>query len=1312
LVKICFMKKYILLTLFSVLSICVSLGQGCAEFFYSQSEYCSSDFNSYPEISGGTLMNVFEKYSDEGINFDPSTGEIYIYASIPGTYTLVAQIETDQCGIEDIEFVITINESPNLELLNDIYSYCEGDSILLSVYADPNASIFWDFNGIILSTSEYLMISNASIDNVGDYIVTASLGGCENYQQFFIEVTTILISQTTTNATCQTCSDGSISVSVSGGAQPYTYLWSGPNGFSTNIQNIINLLPGSYQLTVTDTFGCNSVKSVVVSFDNNCNISASVTSANATCSGICDGAASVSPIGGAAPFTYSWSNGSTSPSISNLCAGVYFVTITDTLNCTAQDSVIISESSTILISPTTTNATCQTCSDGSISVSVSGGAQPYTFLWSGPTGFSTNIQNIINLLPGSYQLTVTDTFGCNSVKSVVVSFDNNCNISASVTSANATCSGICDGAASVSPIGGAAPFTYSWSNGSTSPSISNLCAGVYFVTITDTLNCTAQDSVIISESQTITLSVSSADATCFNSATGSATVTATGGAGGYSYVWNTTPPQNTPTAIGLKAGTYLVTVTDSSACDAVAEVTIGQPTDISIFINRTNTSCETCTDGSIAVALNGGFGPYTYAWSNGDTTSTLNGLSVGSYTVMVTDANGCLRSSAVNISVICNLVADVPPVIYLDCAEKCNGVIELGITGGIPPYDITWNNGRTGPYLESLCVGTYVATIIDALGCKTTYSQTFLELPGTTLEVYTTPSECKKSKGTAIVEASGLGPFTYLWTNGIKTEKAENLAAGIYMVTVTDSKGCNSFAIATISDINAPNVSMASITDNSCFGQENGAININVSGGAQPYTYLWSNGETTRNISNLPSGPYEVRVMGGDSCVAMRSYMVDSPNKIEIQEAVTEASCGVADGAVITTVSGGSGNYTYSWSTGQTTSGLSAVPAGIYTLTVTDNTNCQRSKNIAVGEQGGPQISITSIIGSTCNQANGSAFIEVTGGTPGYSYNWSNGSASEELVDVEAGVYHLFVKDQGGCKDFESIEIPAGVPSMVSACILVTVDTLTGMNQIIWEKDESVDIAYYNIYRESSVPNIFFKIASFNSDSLSVFTDSVANPATRSWRYKIGAVDLCGNESEHSLRHKTIHLSINRGLNGAYNLIWDKYEGFEFSNFYIYRMADGNEQLLDSLPGNETSYTDLNPPAGDVFYQIEVMHPEGCEATRAVNHNSARSNRSTATAPGGEDVSVIENAAGISVLNVYPNPVKNKLNIAARIEAGLSAHIYLMDLHGRACFQEQVKSETGLISVTYDTTSLAPGVYFVRMVTDKGIMNKKVVIAH
>jgi trimeric autotransporter adhesin len=234
---------------------------------------------------------------------------------------------------------------------------------------------------------------------------------------------------------------------------------------------------------------------------------------------------------------------------------------------------------------------------------------------------------------------------------------------------------------------------------------------------------------------------------------------------------------------------------------------------------------------------------------------------------------------------------------------------------------------------------------------------------------------------------------------------------------------------------------------------------------------------------------------------------------------------------------------------------------------------------------------------------------------------------------------------------------------------------------------------------------------------MSEFTDPVANPMIRSWKYKISAVDNCGNESEHSSRHKTLHLTINKGLGSSINLIWSHHEGFALDTYHIIRYVNGAEQRIDSISSEDNTYTDLTPPAGDLFYQIEVRHPSGCEATRAKNYNSSRSNVSSKAPNEGSgggnypDPGSVGTHAGIRSLQLYPNPAKDNLNIIIEKEDRLSAEIMIYDLHGRLVYQTSSAADSGFVHENVNIANFSSGVYQFRIVTEKGVMNRKVVIS-
>ncbi|UCG28539.1 MAG: T9SS type A sorting domain-containing protein, partial [Bacteroidales bacterium] len=255
-------------------------------------------------------------------------------------------------------------------------------------------------------------------------------------------------------------------------------------------------------------------------------------------------------------------------------------------------------------------------------------------------------------------------------------------------------------------------------------------------------------------------------------------------------------------------------------------------------------------------------------------------------------------------------------------------------------------------------------------------------------------------------------------------------------------------------------------------------------------------------------------------------------------------------------------------------------------------------------------------------------------------------------------------------------------------------------------------IAYYNIYRETSQKGVYQQIGSRNVDSLSIFVDSVADPTIRSWKYKISAVDVCGNESELSDHHKTIHLTMNVGIGNTVNLIWDHYEGFVVNQYRImrYSTAAGWERL-DSLSSDNTSYTDMDPPDDeDLFYMIEVDHPGGgCTATesKASTYNTVRSNRVKTTKAQSTGIS---NLPADYYLNIYPNPAGERITIEiGKVDLG-NVLVEMIDINGQICYQKELYPAANYMKDVVGLNSMPKGFYILRIRFDNNTLFRKVII--
>ena len=502
--------------------------------------------------------------------------------------------------------------------------------------------------------------------------------------------------------------------------------------------------------------------------------------------------------------------------------------------------------------------------------------------------------------------------------------------------------------------------------------------------------------------------------------------------------------------------------------------------------------------------------------------------------------------------------------------------------------------------------GIYHDTISNTVGCDSVIT-TILTISNPLVQVTSTAAICGQNNGEATVNVSGgIAPYSYQWVNGSTSAEIEALTAGLYYVTVTDDNGCIEYGTATINDSQGPVLTNLT-TDLTCVGSNNGAIDVSVTGGTTPYVFEWSNGATTEDISNLQAGQYQLLVTDDAGCVTTENITVISPAALSFSSIVNDATCGNADGSITTTITGGTAPYTYLWNTGSATAVISTLTNGVYQLTVTDNNNCLDSVYISVNEVNAPIILLDSINPASCG-GTGGAFVSVTGGGP-FTYLWSNGLTSEDLTNEPPGIYQLEVTDTASCTSNVAITIDYELIGQQDICI-ISVDSVTNTNIVAWSKPITDEISYFNVYKEGTVANQYFLVASVPYDSLSQYNDLNSNPNQRSWRYRLTVLDTCGVESAMGNVHRTMHLSVSAGQNYDYNLSWNHYEGFSYGTYYInrYHPSTGWE-LIDSIPSNLDSYTDFSLPQGQVFYSVEAIHPGGCTSTKAQDHNSTRSNR-------------------------------------------------------------------------------------------------------
>jgi gliding motility-associated-like protein len=703
-----------------------------------------------------------------------------------------------------------------------------------------------------------------------------------------------------------------------------------------------------------------------------------------------------------------WSNGSTSNNINDV-AGTYSVTVTDDNGCSKTASVTITQpANPLAVSGTANNVSCNGASNGSIFINATGGTLPYNYLWSN----GSTVPNLVSLNANTYTVTVTDGNGCTATETFNVSEPSA--IQLSIVGTDVSCAGAADGSADLSVNGGTTPYTFAWSNFASSEDLTGIGGGKYFVVVTDANGCSARDSVTIIEPTPIVVVITISNVLC-NGGTGSISASVSGGSGSYNYAWSNGATSSSITDV---AGTYSLTVTDNTGCSKVVSATITQPASaVSIIGNANDVTCNGLSNGSININVIGGTVPYSYAWSNGAVVNSLNGLSANTYTVTVTDGNGCTATASYIINEPSALVTSISGT-DVTCAGANDGTVDLNVTGGTTPYTYSWNTFANTQDLNGVAGGTYIVVVTDANGCTARETISIVEPQPLVINLVALNNVNCNGGNNASIDVNitgGTTPYIFAWSNGANTEDVSGLQAGSYTLTVTDFNGCSAVRTFNITQPSAIQVSGV-VKNVSCAGAADGTVAQSIVGGVQPYTFAWSNGATTQDLSGLSGNSYSFTVTDFNGCTATAVYNVAEPQPLASTITKTDVDCpGASNGAASISVSGGTAPYTYFWSNFTINQNINAVSGGKYYVIVKDKNNCELRDSVVIVEPQ-PIVITPTVTNVSCNNANdGSITVAVTGGTPNYSFAWSNGGTGATITGLAAGQYALTVTDANFC---------------------------------------------------------------------------------------------------------------------------------------------------------------------------------------------------------------------------------------------------------------------------------------------------------
>ncbi|HTA81857.1 MAG TPA: gliding motility-associated C-terminal domain-containing protein [Bacteroidia bacterium] len=793
----------------------------------------------------------------------------------------------------------------------------------------------------------------------------------------------VTISSTAPSA-CAAC-DGKATANVSCGSGNYTYKWS--NGATTS--SITNLCQGIYSVTVTDASKCGGAggeDTASVKFVLPGGPTVSITSKTATlCNGGGGGTATANATGGSGPYTYSWSpSGQTNATATNLSEGTYTVTVKNGSGCISVDTVNISQPAQIQIG-TNISPTCSG-NNGSIAAIVSGGVGPYTYSWA-PSGGTNATASGLGV--GTYTVTVQDKNGCTQTQTATIGTASGTPPTVTPSETPASCS-ICNGTASVSVSGGTAPYTYSWSNGATASSQSNLCGGTYSVSVSS-----AGDSVVV-PFYTENFTGGALGGWTLN-------IPGTGTPGTHPNKWvvdNNTPLCNT-------GGYYLhIACSGTNAyytCNPGATYDPGVPNFDNSATDLYASSPSISTVGKNNMTLE-----FTYE-SDGNSSADYGLVSFSSnggttWNDQPTKYSGVTTCTKASVAI---------PATY-------NGIANFRV--GFRWINVGKGKGNDPPFaIDSISIGSKAFVT----GCPTT--QTIVIPPSGSFSVTTTPTNasCGSNNGSATVTPTPTGAYTYKWSDGQTTQTATSLSAGTYTVIVSVSGGCSDTTQVTVSNSGGPTLSSISRTDVVCYGTNTGTATANVTGGVSPFTYSWNSGQSTSSVNALNAGTYTCTVTDKNGCKSTDTVIITQPVVISSSvSGTTQASCGSSNGSATITASGGTGTLTYSWApSGGTAAVATSLAAGTYTCTITDANGCTKAITATVSNSGGPTVNTTST-SPKCNGQTGIAVAAVSGGVNPYTYSWSpTGGSKDTATGLIAGLYTCTVTDKNGCITSDTIRV-------------------------------------------------------------------------------------------------------------------------------------------------------------------------------------------------------------------------------------------------------------------------------------------------
>lgn len=1285
--------------------------------------------------SGGTFYGT----GISGNVFDPS--------QTPGYYTVKYQYtDSNNCSsIDSISIQVVPNPVATFSsTLNS--SYCEdADSVLMQ--ATPSGG-FFSGTGVI---GNYFHPSSAQLGINSMYYTYYDSNGCiANYSFIYMNIVanpSVDISTSLDSSYCEDALNINLQATPVGG----TFVGDGVSGnvFSPQLATIGNNI---VKYTFTDTNNCVSSDSISVIVNALPTVNITTLLNTQYCSSSADISLGATPSGGS--FSGIGVNGVVwSPTMVGSGNSEIIYTYNDANNCTNSDTIstLVNADPMISFSPINSNY-CEDAASISLVVSPSGGI----FTGAGVVGATFN-PSTAGTGNHTIKYNYTDANGCSNEDSIstivnalpVINFNSLADVCADASPINLV----------ATPSGGTFSGSAVLNQGVFYPQISG--AGTFSLSYnyTDANGCSNSDTSSI-KVKSLPISTFTIPATaCLNSNvninyTGTAASSAT-------YNWNF---DNATISAGNNAGPYTVSWVTDGLKQISLSVTDSGCTSISTsnYINILSSYAMITAVGNTtacfgdSVTLFANTGPSnSYQWYdiNGsltnDTLSYISAIQSGDYYCEVTPINGCgANSDTISVIVKPQLIAD-----FTLPANSCFGDIVPITFTGTAPLGTSYNwNFDSGIIASGSNAGPYnIIWNIDSMqtvGLTLTEGSCTSDLTEKNINIIQTPAlvtalgNASFCQGENVALSANVGSYTYEWfKNGVSTSNTQAIysatTTGNYRVKVSDNNnGCSNFSDSILITVNTTNfnISFTAVPTSFTIPPFNTNFN-NQTTNANDYYWLWSFGDG--NTSTFVNPAHQYLYDGSYTVGLIAQNIATGCYDTLIKTNYIQCAGGSADPCSLDASIGHIGSsqicpgdstklyakdhttgISYQWLkdgiliSGATDSIYYAKQTGLYQLLLADATCSEFSQPYTITQHNtvSPTIMANGTIVPCTNDS-----MELYVSTSFNSYQWSNGSSAASIYINNSGSYIVTVTDNNNCQSTsQPYVVNASLLQVPDICI-VGIDTATNHNIVVWERQNSILIDSFRIYRESTVAGVYDLIGSQPFSTQSVFEDVNSNTAQQAYRYRITAVDTCGMETAPSPIHKTLHLTINAGLGGVWNLIWTNYEGFNFGSYRIYRGSDSTQMtLLTQIQSTLTSYTDLNPPAGNVYYQIEIISPHPCYpdsiySKANTNYNSSRSNTAnTNMAPNTGFVQTLNKQLS---MQIYPNPNKGTFNLEVKTSSN-KAEDYQLEVYstiGTLIYKEKIRFSSAL-NKKMNIENLSKGVYFIRLINGDEVLNTRFII--